>query len=296
MSVVFEMESPYRGSLALHRQTYGAGSPSVAFTAAIHGDEVNGIYALNVVANVLSVQRPRGTVFLMPCINVLGAEEGKKRWSFDDRDMNAAFPGNPEGAPIERIAAAVMSATEADVCVDVQTGSATVDEAPHARTPISGAAIEHARAAGLPVIWRRSAQKFDEGITGAWRQAGRTALVLRAGRGGVLDIGAAQALARAIVRMLGGMGMIASAEAVPTTLTTSEVREYRSSAGGFFVPEVRAGERVAARTLLGWVRAPLGGNPIEAVHAEKSGIVLAVRSYPLAHARELLVRIAEEAP
>ena len=294
MSVFFQMESPFRGSYALHRQTFGAGSPSVALTAAIHGNEVNGIYALNVVANVLAMQRPRGTVHLLPCVNLLGAEEGKKRWSFDERDLNAAFPGDANGSPVERIAAAVLRATEADVCIDVQTGSTTVEESPHARAPISGAALEWAVAAGLPVTWRRGADKFDEGIIGAWRTLGRTALVLRAGRGGHLDLAPAHALARAVVRILAAMGLVANAEAAPPSLTTTAIREYRSSSGGFFVPEVRAGDRVAPRSLLGWVRAPLGGDPIESIPAERAGIVVAVRTYPMVHARELLVRVAEE--
>lgn len=293
MSAVFELESPFRGKYTLHRQTFGSGSPSLALTAAIHGNEANGIHALNVVANVLGMQRPKGTVHLLPCVNVLGAEEGKKRWSFDERDMNAAFPGAADGSPVERIAAAVLDATQADVCVDVQTGSTTVEDAPHARAPLSGSALEFARYAGMPVTWRRGGEKFDEGLTGAWRQAGRTALVLRAGRGGELELAAAHSLASAIVRLMGGMGMIATAETPPPSMMTTEVREYRGASGGFFVPEVRCGATVATGDLLGWVRAPLGGNPIEAIHAEKGGIVLSVRRYPLAHARELLLRVAE---
>ena len=130
-------------------------------------------------------------------------------------------------------------------------------------------------------------------LTKAWRQAGRTALVLRAGRGGELELAAAHSLASAIVRLMGGMGMIATAETPPPSMMTTEVREYRGASGGFFVPEVRCGATVATGDLLGWVRAPLGGNPIEAIHAEKGGIVLSVRRYPLAHARELLLRVAE---
>lgn len=294
MSAFFELESPFRGHYTLHRQSFGSGSPSVALTAAVHGNEVNGIYALNLVANVLAVQRPRGTVHLLPCVNVLGAEEGKKRWPFDDRDMNAAFPGSAAGSPTERIAHAVMLATKADLCIDVQTGSSTVDEAPHARTPLSGTALHHARTAGLPVTWRRSGDKFDQGLTGAWRSEGRTALVLRAGRGGVLDVAVSQTLASGVIRILGAMGLVAASEPATPTLVTGETRQYRSGSGGFFVPEVRAGDRVAPRQLLGWVRQPIGGEPIEAVHAEKSGIVLGIRVYPLVLARELLVRVAEE--
>jgi predicted deacylase len=59
------------------------------------------------------------------------------------------------------------------------------------------------------------------------------------------------------------------------------------------VPEVRPGDRVAAAQLLGLVRAPIGGDPLETITAERPGVVLGVRVYPMANARELLVRIAE---
>ena len=39
--------------------------------------------------------------------------------------------------------------------------------------------------------------------------------------------------------------------------------------------------------------APLGGEPIEEVRARRAGLVLAVRLYPMVHAQELLVRVAE---
>ncbi|MFN7147358.1 MAG: hypothetical protein ACK4YP_26555, partial [Myxococcota bacterium] len=63
----------------------------------------------------------------------------------------------------------------------------------------------------------------------------------------------------------------------------------------FFVPEVHTGERVVPGKLLGVVRSPLGGEPVEDIRATKAGMVLALRVYPMVHAQELVVRIAEDA-
>lgn len=293
MSEVFRLESPYRGAYVLHRLSYGAGPPSVAVTAGVHGNEINGVYAVNLVAGVLRVQRPRGTVHLLPCVNTLGADEGKKRWPFDDRDLNEAFPGSPAGSPVERVAAAVLEATDADTCVDVQTGNAVTHEVAHARTPLSGGALDRAAAAGLPVTWRRPSESFDVGLVGAWRAAGRSALVVRGGTAGSLDLDASRAMASAILRVIAHAGLIAAPDHATTGVVTADVQEYRSGVGGFFVPEVRSGERVGAGKLLGLVRSPVGGDPLESVHAHRGGTVLAVRCYPVVHARELLVRVAE---
>ncbi len=293
MSVVFALEAPYRGRYELQRLTFGSGGPTVALVAGLHGNEVNGTHALNLVANVLRMQRPRGTVHLLPCVNTLGADEARKRWPFDDRDIAAAFPGDPTGGPVERIAAAVMSATEADVCLDVHSGGAHTHEHPHARAPLSGASLDHARALGLPVTWRRTDDALDDGLLGAWRAAGRSAIQVRGGRGASLDTDDAHAIARGIVRLLDSLGLLAGADAPAHTFDTDRVTDYRSGCGGFFVPAVAPGARVAARTLLGVIRTPLGGEPIEEVRAERAGLVMALRTYPMVHARELVVRIAE---
>lgn len=294
MSVVFSIEAPYRGDYRLHRLSFGSGAPTVAMVAGVHGNEVDGVYALNLVAGVLRMRRPQGTVHLLPCVNTVGAAENRKRWPFDDRDLNAAFPGRPDGLGVERIAHAVMAATEADWCVDVQSGSSVVHEHPHVRAPVSGLELEAGRAMHLPILWRRSGDRFHEGLVAAWRDAGRRALVVRGGRGGQLGLADAHLLASGLVRLLTHLGVIGPQEPAASTLEVDQVEDYRSAAGGFFVPEVQPGELVGAGKLLGVVRAPLGGEPIEQIHARRTGRVLAVRVYPMAHAQELLVRIAEE--
>ena len=293
MSVVFSLESPFRGEYRLHRLSFGGGEgPVTALAAGVHGNEVNGVHALNLLAGMLRLQRPHGTVHLLPCVNLFGAEEGRKRWPFDDRDVNEAFPGEAEGSPVDRIAHAVLDASQADVCIELQTGSATVHEAPHARVPLSGPAFDLGNIAGLPIVWRREAEHIDDGLVGAWRRAGRTALELRAGRGGCLDVDDSRALAHAAVRILGTLGHLSAPGATPESLACARVRDFRTATGGFFVPEVRPGEVVSEGQLVGVVRAPLGGAAQEAVHADVNGIVLAVRIYPMVHAAERVVRVA----
>jgi predicted deacylase len=292
MSAFFRLESPYRGEYRLHRLSFGQGGPVTALVAGVHGDEVNGIYSLNLIAAMLRLQRVSGTVHLLPCVNLFGAESSRKRWPFDDRDLNEAFPGAANGSPAERIALAVLEASEADLCIEVQTGSAANHEVPHARVPLEGAATELGRVAGLPVLWRRPDAHIDDGLVGAWRAAGRTALELRAGRGGALDLDDARTLARGLVRVLAAAGHINSVEGPTDSRSCSTVLDHRASVGGFFVPEVRVGETVTTGQLLGVLRAPLGGDPLEAVHAHGDGIVLALRVYPVVHANERVVRVA----
>ncbi len=289
----FELESPYRGWYRLHRLSFGSGGPVTTLVAGIHGNECNGTYALNLLAGRLRLQPPRGTVHLVPCVNLFGAEEGRKRWPFDDRDINEVFPGDADGSPVERVAEAVMRASEGQLCVDLQTGSAVVHEVPHVRAPLTGPVLALGQAAGLPVLWRRPAEQFDDGLLGAWRAAGRTALVLRGGRGGSLDVDDAKTMARALVRLLAQAGHLHAPEPAPPTIVTEKMLDYRCEVGGFFVPEVRPGEPVVVGQVLGTLRAAIGGETIESFHATAAGVVLAVRVYPVVHGRELVVRVAQ---
>ena len=227
MSVIFSLESPYRGAWHLHRVSFGGpGRAAVAMVAGLHGHEVNGVHALNLVAGMLRVLRPRRPVHLLPCVNSIGAEEGRKRWPFDDRDINASFPGDPEGAAVERVAAAVMEATDAEVCVDVHSGAATVREHPHVRAPLSGVELEHARAMQLPVLWRRPAGRPEGGLIQAWQGAGRAALQARGGRGMALDVDDATALARGLVRLLAHLGVVGPQDPASGTIETEIGRAH----------------------------------------------------------------------
>ena len=82
MSVVFQMEAPYRGAYELHRLSFGSGSPSVAIVAGMHGYELTGLHAVNMLATMLRLQPPRGTVHLLPLVNTFGADEGRSENNF----------------------------------------------------------------------------------------------------------------------------------------------------------------------------------------------------------------------
>jgi len=295
MSIILKIEAPYRTAYELHRLTFGSGGPSVAIVAGLHGNELNSIHAVNMLISALRVQRPRGTVHLFPLVNTFGADEGRKRWPFDDQDINRAFPGDPSGTVVQRIAHALLEATDADICVDVHSGAPHVRELPQVRAPMSGAELELARAMGLPVVWRRPGDRLEAtGLVGAWRDAGREALHVIGGRGITLDTSLSTMLARGLSGLLSHL-KIMPALGEPATVadvTHAAISVHRAPCGGFFVPEVRVGHKVAPGHLLGHLQAPIGGERLLEIRAERRGVVMTLRANPLVHAQELLVRVA----
>ena len=297
MGEVFRLEAPYREGYRLERLTFGSGSPSVTVVAGLHGTELNGVHAVNLLVAPLSLSRLKGTVNLFPVVNSFGMDQGTKRWPFDDRDINHAFPGDPQGSAVQRIAHALLEHTAADICLDVHSASPQMCELPQVRVPLSGREVELARAMQLPVVWRRAGDRLEAtGLVGAWRNAGRAALHLLGGRGGTLDVEHAGQIADGVLRLLHHLGILAIPPDPGQTLvdtTRAGVRYHYGALGGFWVPEVQVGDRVAPGHLLGKVTEVVGGNLLEEVRADRSGTVVTLRTYPIVHARELLVRVAD---
>lgn len=298
MSESFDLETPFREPYALSPLRFGSGPLKVALVAGLHGTELTGVHALNIVAGALRMARVKGSVVLFPIVNAFGVEQGTKRWPFDDRDINQAFPGDPSGAAVERIAHALLEATQAEVCVDVHSGSQAIRELPQVRVPLSGEELGLARAMELPMLWRRAGDRLEAaGLVGAWRARGISAMHIVGGRAGTLDVRHARTIANGLLRLLHHLGVLTHAFADPGEVQVDTTRKgvdyHYSQVGGFWVPEVRVGDKVGPGHLLGAVTEVVGGGRLEEVRAERSGVVMSMRAYPIVHARELLVRVAE---
>ncbi|TPX35144.1 hypothetical protein SmJEL517_g02366 [Synchytrium microbalum] len=70
--------------------------PVVGITAAIHGNELNGVPCIHRVITDIDVHRLRGTVVAVPCVNVVGYLRFTREFS-DGKDLNRLFPGSPTG-------------------------------------------------------------------------------------------------------------------------------------------------------------------------------------------------------
>ena len=70
--------------------------PVLCLTAAVHGDELNGIEVTRRARRCRS-RRVNGAVIGVPIVNIQGFYRGT-RYLPDRRDLNRYFPGNPKAA------------------------------------------------------------------------------------------------------------------------------------------------------------------------------------------------------
>src|SRR6056300_1638496 len=77
--------------------------PVVFISAAIHGDELNGIEIIRRFRMLSILRRLKGTVILVPIVNVYGIMT-LSRYLPDRRDLNRSFPGSEKGSLAGRVA------------------------------------------------------------------------------------------------------------------------------------------------------------------------------------------------
>lgn len=77
--------------------------PVAGITAAVHGNEVNGVSAIHRFVHRLDPTRLRGTVLTVPVVNI-GGFLLRQRRTDDGSDLNHLFPGRPDGREAEVLA------------------------------------------------------------------------------------------------------------------------------------------------------------------------------------------------
>jgi predicted deacylase len=108
--------------------------PRLCLTAAVHGDELNGVEVVRRVVNELDARTLSGAVIAVPVVNLLGFSRGT-RYLPDRRDLNRFFPGTPVGSAASRIAFSLFRdiISHCDALVDFHTGSFDRSNLPQVR-------------------------------------------------------------------------------------------------------------------------------------------------------------------
>ena len=78
--------------------------PTAFFSAAAHGDELNGIEVVRTVAHDWDHSNLHGTLVCLPVLNVPGFLAQQRYLPIYDRDLNRSFPGSETGTSARRMA------------------------------------------------------------------------------------------------------------------------------------------------------------------------------------------------
>ncbi|MEL7449013.1 MAG: succinylglutamate desuccinylase/aspartoacylase family protein [Pseudomonadota bacterium] len=270
--------------------------PVLCLTAAIHGDELNGIEVVRRVLYDLDARKLSGTVIGVPIVNLQGFRRGS-RYLPDRRDLNRFFPGNARGSSAARIARSFFDEViqHCTALVDLHTGSFHRTNLPQLRADLRNpAVVELTQGFGSTVVLH------SEGADGTLRRAatdaGIPAVTLEAGEPARVQSKAVSHGAKGVMTLLNELGMYKRitmwGHREPVYYRSTWVRADR---GGVLFSEVDLGERVTENQLLGTITDPITNVQTE-VRASASGRVLGMAVDQFVMPGFAAFRIGIEAP
>lgn len=240
--------------------------PVLCLTAAIHGDEINGVEIIRRVLNDLDPDRLSGTVIAVPIINLFGFTRNS-RYLPDRRDLNRFFPGSQFGSVASRLAFGFFQnvARRCDALIDFHTGSFDRDNLPQVRADLRlPEVLRFTRGFGaVPVLHSNGARGM---LRVATTQVGIPSATFEVGAPGIIQVDQVNLAVEAIDSMMHHLGMIPDQPlAQEPQAIFYESQWVRADAGGLLIADVRLGERVERGQRLGMIVDPLRNTEREIV-------------------------------
>ena len=248
--------------------------PTLCVTAAVHGDEINGVeIARDVHANTHAAKLS-GTLIVLPIVNVDGFRRGS-RYLTDRRDLNRYFPGSLEGSSASRIAYHLFAAVlgKCGALVDLHTGSNSRSNLPQIRADLADA-----RTAALAEHFGVGIVLHGRGPRGSLRRAagdlGIPAILYEAGEPLRFQAGEIQRGALGVVHLMQHLGMLQGDAPAPELQRVYRgSRWLRAPAGGIFLTRRELGEKIALGDVLGTITDPITNERITVVSQGRGELI-----------------------
>ena len=129
--------------------------PTAFLSAAVHGDELNGVEVVREVAQEWDLTELCGTLVCLPVLNVPGFIAQQRYLPIYDRDLNRSFPGDPESTSAKRMASSIFRnfIEPCDVGIDFHTSTRGRSNMLHVRADMGNKTVSRlAKAFGSHVI------------------------------------------------------------------------------------------------------------------------------------------------
>ncbi|MDH3339109.1 MAG: succinylglutamate desuccinylase/aspartoacylase family protein [Gammaproteobacteria bacterium] len=232
--------------------------PTLCLTAAVHGDELNGIEMVRRVMHDLEPAKVSGAVIGIPIVNVQGFRRGS-RYLPDRRDLNRYFPGNPNGSAASRIAHSFFTnvIAQCDALIDLHTGSFERANLPQIRADLRDPdVITLTQGFGSMVILHSTPAAGT--LRYAATRAGIPAVTLEAGGPSQLELNEVKLGVKGIETLVNTLGMVRKmrlwGQPEPVYYRSSWVR---ADNGGILLGNVSLGSTVRKGDLLGTITDPM---------------------------------------
>lgn len=271
--------------------------PTAFLSAAIHGDELNGVETVRTIAHEWDHSDIRGTIICLPVLNVPGFLFQERYLPIYDRDLNRGFPGSTTSTSAKRIAHTIYQnfIKPCTFGVDLHTSTRGRTNMLHVRAKMDDANVERlARGFGSRIIIDSTGpsgslrhEATDRGIPTITVEMGEAhrfqAAMIEQALAGIRSVFAEYELhPQEAVRWPGWQ----------TTITGSEKTWLRADTGGIVEMHHDRGDLVYADDTLCTITSPFLSETT-AVQAPFTGLVVGVLENPVVYPGNPLCHFVE---
>lgn len=268
--------------------------PTLFISAAIHGDELNGIETVRRLMTLKRLSSLSGTLYVVPVVNIYGFMSNS-RYLPDRRDLNRFFPGNSGGSLASSLARVLFKniVCRCEYGIDLHTGSNHRNNLPHLRGDMSDPEVlSMAQAFGAPLAL--DTPGTEGSLRGAAVAKGIKMLTYEAGEALRFDEFSIKAGVRGITSVMKHLGMLASKKKNRRGEHTMHVARnsswVRAGASGLFQTRTSLGQQVLKDQILGFIHDPFGSISFE-LRSPKQGIVMGIQALPSVYKGDALIHL-----
>ncbi len=267
-------------------------------SAAVHGDELNGVEIIRRLLKQPALKRLRGVLIAVPVVNIHGFIQ-RSRYLPDRRDLNRNFPGSESGSLTARLAYRFMTeiVERCDYGIDLHTGAIHRGNLPQIRGDLNDTTLAAlAEDFDAPVILH--APFRDGSLRQAAGEQGIPTLLYEAGEALRIDEMAIRIGIRGVLNVLRGLGMLPRTRGQrPSSKAATSVRcgsshWVRTPESGMLQTPIALGQQVTRGQPIAILADPFGERE-RTVTAPISGVVLGRTTQPLVNEGDAIFHLGQ---
>ena len=268
--------------------------PTVFVSAAIHGDELNGIEIIRRFRKLNILKKLSGTLVLVPVVNVYGMMN-LSRYLPDRRELNRSFPGSSKGSLAGRVAKIFFDeiVSKCDLGIDLHTASIHKSNLPQVRTNIENDyTFRLAKAFGAPVVLHSALR--DGSLRGIAQEKGVPILLYEAGEALRFDESSIRIGVNGLVNVLRANEMLPKVirkKSPKVPIITKSSKWIRSIESGMLRTIKALGDTVKENEIIAYIDEPLGDDSYE-ILSPFDGIIIGKSEIPLVQEGDAVFHIA----
>jgi predicted deacylase len=255
---------------------------NLGLTAAVHGNELNGIPVIQRIFKEINVKELKGSIVGIPVINVPALLRKKRRF-IDGTDLNHIMPGKPNGTVSEVYAWRIVNRIikEFDLLIDLHTASTGRVNSYYIRADMDDKIVQKMALLQYPQIIVHNPPS-DRTLRGTAGEMGIPAITLEVGNPSTFQKGLIRDSLTGIHNILGHFGMLDCEleESDEETIICKKSYWIYTDRGGIMAVHPKVTDLVKKGEVIATMR-NIFGDVVKEYHAPEDGIVIGKSVSPI---------------